>query len=493
MDLKEQQLRLMDTLLRSVSRNAQDPKAFKLFFGVFWKDMADPAGGRTGRYWEPQVYFSCVLCRDDEVLTVAAPRILLEEGGETPLSLRQLNALQAAGIPLLSDFLIQRREKGGTLTLHLRSRYHPSPSGWRFPTVRVPSELSDLLHKKRMISSEHSPGSPEPVPTDCGNFLGLCETRWYGEEPAGHPDAGLYCSSAGWVNRVRLGEHPWGDGPDWVPLLPLDTRLEWMRAGRAVSPGHCMSALLRLEAMPVAPLLSGCMRNKHIEKNRSELQALYGSGVTYGQAARNADRLLRSHLEEERTRGESILRDLVLLYTYDHKLRTSQSTYRKAEDVEAINKVNEVKAADRSLSARLARAGISENGSPYLPLTGDCLEDVFQGLNRLIGTDALEQAFYRETPALLWIKLGSKWDGSLDGLICGLWELCLEASHTMEDPAFESEVMQVFRRLLIEPFCLLAEIRSLEEKHSALLKKIQKQNKTLKKELERMNFDGSTH
>lgn len=476
----EKQLKLMNTLMHSVSQDAQIPEAFKLFYGVFLKDMVHTAGGRTGQDWEPRVYFSYALCRDDEVLAVAGPRLISEEVGRRSLFPGEQKALRAAELPLFSDFYTIRRGEDGELTMSLKSQDCPSPSGWRLPTVRVPSELGGLLCKKGMVRS------PDPIPTDYGNQLGLCETHWYGGDPAGHPrpEAGLYCSAAGWVNRVRLGEHPWGDGPDWVPL-PLDTRLERMRAGRSGSPGHCMSAFLRLETMPVAPLLSARLSKKYVEEYRSELQALYGPGVTYGQAARNADRLLRSDSESEQSEGETILRDLANLFSYDHKLRTSKTRPRKAKESEAIN---EAKPAGRSLSDRLAGAGISENGSPCLPLVGDCLDDVFQGLNRLIGTGASAQAFYSEMPSWVWEDLYGRWDKSLDGLIYRLQELSLPGT---AEPESEAEIMRVLRRLLIEPFCLLEEIRSLEEKHSALLEEIRERNKTLKKELEGMNFDGN--
>ncbi|MBD5084845.1 MAG: hypothetical protein HDT33_07230 [Clostridiales bacterium] len=481
-DMIEKQLELMDALMHSVSQKAQIPEAFKLFYGVFLKDMVHTTGGRTGQDWEPQVYFSYVLCRDDEVLAVAAPYTTLKEGWKRPLPSERLEALQAAGLPLFSDFYTMRRGEDGELTMSLKSRDCPSPSGWRLPTVRVPSELSDLLYKKGMARS------PDLIPTDYGNQLGLCETHWYGGEFAGQPrpDAGLYCSAAGWVNRVRLGEHPWGGGPDWVPL-PLDTRLERMRAGRwSGSPGHCMSAFLRLEAMPVAPLLSARLSKKYIEEHRSELQARYGSGVTYGQTARNVDRLLRSDSESERTEGESRLNDLTVLFFCDHKLRNSKTRLQKVKKSEVIN---EAKPAGRSLSDRLAGAGILENGSSYLPLVGDCLDDVFQGLSRLIGTGAPAQAFYSETPSWVWEDLYGEWDKSLDGLIYRVWGM--GAPETVNSSVAEAQITGILRRLLIEPFCLLEEIRRLEEKHSALLEEIRERNKTLKKELKGMNFDGN--
>lgn len=479
MGRKEQQLHLLDALLYSVSQKAKKPEEFKLFFGAFWKDMAHAAGRQTRRTRlprEPQIYFSYVLCRNNEVLAAAMPCFLFEDRKEMPLDSRHLNALRAAGVPLFCDLLTEMKGGDGEPVLNLKSQNCPAPSGWRFPTVRVPSQLNGFLCKKGMAFDNSSSDFPSPVPTGYGTQLGLCEARWYGRNPAGYPrpSAGLYCSAAGWVNRVRPGEHPWGEGPDWA-RLPLDIRLEQLRTGQSGNPGHCMFALLYLEAMPVAPLLATHLSKNYIEKYRPELQRLYGPGVTYGQAARNAKQLRYSDSE----RGTSSLAELAALFGYDHKLRRAQSTCQKNKEDYAFNTTE---LAGQSLSARLAWAGILENGNPYLPLTGDCLEDVLKGLSRLIGTGAFEQEFCLKTLPAIREKLGDAWDGSLDGLV---YELSVPDSVGADSYA-------ILEKLLLEPFCLLEEMRSLDEKYSVLLEEIRKQNELLKKELERMNFDGST-
>lgn len=487
MDMQELQFRLMDTLLRGASQKTRNPEAFKLLAGVFLKDMVHAAGGRTGKDWEPQIYFTYALCRDDEVLAVALPRLVSEEGGMTPLPSRRLSVLQAAGLPLFSNFFTRQEEDGET-ALRLNSQECPGPSGWRLPTVRVPPELIGLLCKKGMVSDDRSPDYPSPIPTGYGSLLGLCEARWYGRDSAGHlhPCAGLRCSAAGWVNRVRLGEHPWGDGPDWVPLS-LDARLERMQAGRSGSPGHCMSAFLRLEAMPADRLMLTCLPQKYVEDNRADLEQFYPPGVTFGQTARNAARLLCSASEEDRIQAAAILLDLGSLFYCDYKRRTTKGEYQKAEAA------HETKPADRSLSARLAWAGISEYSSPYLPLAGDHLDDVFQGLGRLIGSDAPARAFHQKMPLWLQEKIDGQWDGSLDSLIFQLLEIRSEVLKTnpIEGSDDGEEIIWVLCRLLAEPFCLLEEIRRLEKTYSALLEEVRAQNEILKKELERMNFDGS--
>lgn len=485
MNLKEQQLRLMETLLRGISQDAQDPEAWKLFFGVFWKDMAGAPGGRTGRGWEGQVYFSCVLCRNDEVVAAAAPCLFLNESEKMPLRPRHLRALRKAGVPLFSDFLTKEYEEDGTPVMRLNARDCPPPSGWRFPTVFVPSELTALVCKKGMAAENRVSGVR---PTSYGNQLGLCAARWYGKAPAEHPQRGLYCSAAGWVNRVRLGAHPWGDGPDWE-ILPLDTRLERMRANRAGNPGHCMSGFLRLEAMPLEPLLVERLNKKYLKKNLPALQALYSPGITYGQAARNADRLLRSDSESERERGLSSLRDLAALFGYeDRQSLFRPQTQGEDEELRAIHEDQPDGPDGQSLSDRLARAGISECGTSRLPLAGDCLADVFQGLSRLIGTSAPAQAFYRGMPPEFWERPDEPWNGTLAGVLQRLakpeWE------EKLEDTAFQAGKMPPSWHLVAEPFCLLEEIRSLEKAHSALLEELRQHSEMLKKELERMNFDG---
>lgn len=101
-------------------------------------------------------------------------------------------------------------------------------------------------------------------------------------------------------------------------------------------------------------------------------------------------------------------------------------------------------------------------------MAGNHLEDVFEALCRLSGTEAPAREFFQNT--LLWY--GPQWDDSFDAFIHYLAD---------KDHSWRAEMA-----LLVEPLCLLDRIRTLEEKHSRLLEEIHEQNKRLKKKLERM-------
>lgn len=469
----DRQSHLLHSLLRRLSY--PEPEPFKLFFRIRLEDMFPPPGERPILDRAEQVYFHAALCQGDEVLTAALPSFLLPDGTQEELSPEDLAVLRSAGLPLFSDLL----SPDGQV------RQDPAPSGWRFPHVPVSHDLDGFLTAKKMVTFPAS----IPVPTQYGKQMGLCRSRWFMWDPedeifTSRGCGGMFCSAAGWV---RLWEPPQersqGDAPDWAPL-PLDIRLERFKAGRTCNPGHCMSALRQLEEMPVAPVLSEYLTDKFIQDNLSDLRFLYGPGVTYGQAARKTDRLLRSDSEEDQELGRFSLLNLAFLFSFEYEMRRDGLS-RTA--VEKNIQINETKLESRSLSARLAWAGISENGGLYLPLVWDNLEDVLVGLGRLTGTDAPARAFFQELlPGLPpgWETLNStdcQWDGTFDSMIARLREYP------------NSDRVQILRCLLTEPFCSLDQIRRLEGEQSGLLEEIREQNKSLKKKLERMRTDVSVH
>ena len=240
MNWREQNLNLMSSLLHHISRNVQDPEAFKVVFGVFWKDMVHAAGDRNGVPWESEVYFTFALCRNDEVLAAAQPRTFSEQGTMLRLHSWRQDVLRDMGVPLFSDLLTKKKEADGTIKLELKSMDCPPPSGWRLPMICVPPALNELLAAKGMVEDDGFSECPAFVPTEYGNTLGLCETRWFKRSFGGDTEAtsALYAFAAGWVDRVRMGERPWGGEPDWT-CLPLEVRLERMRDGHAGNPGHC--------------------------------------------------------------------------------------------------------------------------------------------------------------------------------------------------------------------------------------------------------------
>lgn len=456
----------IDDLLRYMSNMSYPkPESFKLFSEICLEDLFPPRGERPVPDRAEQVRFRYVLCKEGEILAVSPPCFRLPDGTQEELAPEDLAALRAAGLPLHSDLL----SPDGEL------ERDPAPSGWRLPYVPLPCELDELLAAKKLVKI--LPYKRGTITTQYGNRAGLCSASWYTLPPPKKGDfsyacnSGLFCTANGWV---RLWEQPWHGVPDWT-TLSLDIRLERLKAGRACNPGHGMAAIRALEAMPVAPILSKCLKDDYIQENLAKLQSLYGSGVTYGQAARKIAELLDSFSEEKQDLGYFGLINLATIFHVRYEVRCGYSWIpkRKKEKIEASGN----KPESRSLSARLARAGIPENGTE-LPLVWDNLEDVLQGLCRLAGTDAPALEFYEKTmPNLPPDWAGHRWDGSFDGIISRL----LKENGT--------DVDQALRQLLIEPFCMLDQIRRLEEEHSGLLEEIREQNKALKRSLERMTSD----
>lgn len=465
----------IDDLLRYMSNMSYPkPESFKLFSEICLEDLFPPRGERFVPDRAEQVRFRYVLCKEDEILAVSPPCFRLPDGTQEELAPEDLAALRAAGLPLHSDLL----SPDGEL------ERDPAPSGWRLPYVPLPRELDELLAAKKLVKI--LPYKRGTITTQYGNRAGLCSASWYtlplppkkGDFTYAC-DRGLFCTANGWV---RLWEQPWHGVPDWT-TLSLDIRLERFKAGRACNPGHGMAAIRALEAMPVAPILSESRTAGFIQDNLPALRSMYGSGATFGESARETAGLLRSDSEEERELGEFSLKNLAEIFCFQYKLRQS-GIFSKKDKEEKLN-ISETKSGDCSLSARLAQAGISEYNGSYLPLVGDNLEEMLEGLSRLAGTDALALEFCNEMlPKVLsrWdmvrTEMGNRsWDGTFDGMIDHLWK----AGETFED--------QVLVELLIEPFCALDQIRKLEKEHSELLEKIREQCKALKKNLERMTSD----
>ena len=488
MSIQRRKLSLIHKLLRHISRSAQDPAAFQLFFEAFLGDMASSTRARPVLDSGWKIGFRRVLCRNDTVLAAALPYAVREDGRETPLLPWEEAALRTAGIPLFDDLLVEEMAEDGEKVLSLKSFACPDSSGWRFPTVAVPQEAEDFLVKKG-LASEH--WDTALVPTREGTRLGLCAALRFQPASSSYVRS-LSCSAAGWLYRL------WAPGkaaPLWV-VHPLDTRLERMRAGRAGNVGHTVSALERLDAMPLEPLLLEYISQKCLEEHLSQFQMLYRPGVTYGQAARDADRRMRSGCGEDRETGIDSLYDLTALFCCAYSFRKPKRAVRKAK--KKITALHEIKPAGRSLSERLAWAGVSENACRYLPLVGDDLEDVFQGLSVLLGTDEPARSFYRDVlPRIMpgWNRSEEqreKWDGTFDGLLAvigsGLNTGSQDGGRACEKaPPCLSFWDQVKWRLVIEPFCLLDQVRRLEEERGRLVESFQEGK--LKQRLEGMNFD----
>lgn len=481
MDIQRRKLSLIHKLLRHISRSAQDPAAFQLFIEVLLCDMASCTGVRPVPDSGWNIGFRRVLCRDDAVLAAALPYAVREDGRETPLLPWEEAALRTAGIPLFDDLLAEETAEDGERVLSLKSSACPDSSGWRFPTVAVPREAEALLVKKGLASERWDTAL---APTGEGTRLGLCAALRF--QPASSSCVrSLSCSAAGWLYRL------WAPGeaaPLWA-VHPLDTRLERMRAGRAGNVGHTVSALERLDAMPMEPLLLEYIGQKYLEEHLGRFQMQYRPGVTYGQAARDADRRMRSGCGEDRETGMEVMDDLTALFCCAYSFRKPERVVRKVP--KRITGLHKTQLTGRSLSQRLAWAGVSENGWNRLPLVGDDLEDVFQGLSVLLGTDEPARSFYRDAlPRIMpgWNRSEEqrkRWDGTFDGLLAAIdsgLDTGAQGGERASDnapsclPGFWDQVRW---RLVIEPFCLLDQARKLEE-----------ENERLKQRLEGMNFGG---
>lgn len=492
MDIQHRKLSLIRKLLRHISRSAQDPAEFQLFIEVLLCDMASCTKARPVLDSGWNIGFRCVLCRDDAILAAALPYAVREDGRETPLLPWEEAALRTAGIPLFDDLLAEVTMEDGEKVLSLKSFACPDSSGWRFPTVAVPREAEALLVKKGLASERWDTAL---APTGEGTRLGLCAALRF--QPASSSCVrSLSCSAAGWLYRLWV---PGKAAPLWV-AHPLDTRLVRMRTGRAGNVGHTVSALERLDAMPMEPLLLEYIGQKYLEEHLGRFQMQYRPGVTYGQAARDADRRMRSGCGEDRETGMEVMDDLAALFSCAYSFRKPERGARKGP--KKITEIHKTKLTGRSLSQRLAWAGISENRGNRLPLVGDDLEDVFQGLSALLGTDEPARSFYRDAlPRIMpgWNRSEEqrkRWDGTFDGLLAAV-DSGLDTGSRGNERASDNAPSclsgfweQVKWRLVIEPFCLLDQVRQLEEERGRLLESFQEENKGLKQRLEGMNFGG---
>lgn len=431
------------------------------------------------------------------MLAAALPYAIREDGKETPLFPWELDALRAAGIPLFSDLLTEEPGEDGELILRTGPFVCPEPSNWRFPAAAVPPEARDFLMAKGLLSRDNL---SRYRPTEEGKRLGLCTMSWFCPSNFARINS-LFCSTAGWLYRLW---EPREKPPLWLPRS-LDTRLECMQAGRAGNLGHTVAALEQLDAMPMEPLLLNMLDSDYLEENLERLQMLYPPGITYGQAARDADRRMHSNAAADQEDGEEIMEYSKVLFIYTYNCSEKGVPFVNSAN-KKITALHKTRLDARSLSARLAHSEIWEISESYLPLSGDNLEDVFRGLSVLVDTDVPMQGFYQEMLPWLAAYFGhriDKWDGSFGGLIRRL----VKEAEAKEKDIFSGidgedcddvgadfdnmSLHDVFWRLLIEPFCLLEQARKQKEERDRLLERFQVWNESLRQELEGMNFDGN--
>jgi len=134
---------------------------------------------------------------------------------------------------------------------------------------------------------------------------------------------------------------------------------------------------------------------------------------------------------------------------------------------------------NKSLSERMAEAGIQPLDSSLFPLSGDDAGLVFEAMSRLSGSEE-PLSTYQE---LCGLPLPN-WDGSFDGL-----SYALDRAPQIDDDAYHHWLYRIF----VAPFLLMdRSTLQLKRKYGARLAQIQAENEAIKRG-RKDDINGTNH